>query len=850
MMPQLTATVLFALANLARPVPTAQPAAAAPGGNVPTLKQVMADPSWFARSPESASWLPGSNAVVWDQRREGVLGRHTYDRFIQTLDHLQPDKPPVMLDDASYSTTLPASGDWSPDRSRMVASHGGDLFLWTDDAGWTQLTRTVGSEWGAMFLADADRIAFRRDGRWVVRSGDGAERDAADVRFAEDPAEKEPKERDDLAEREHELFAFLRENEARDTLNEGVNRRRAGADTTNPPGPFYLDPKQRDAGRWLSPSGDWLLVAMTDRDSAHEPADQMPAYVTETGYVTTSRVRPKVGEEVEQAVAFVLLDLAGERVIGLPLDGLPGITDDPLAAIRAAAADRQGDNPRDTDGKEQAADDTESQPAQPVPDDGPDTDPDAEPDGEQAEPDAKPRPVSEWSVRWSDSGRHAAVMLGSHDNKDRWIVTVDTLAEPAVWTTAHHERDAAWIGSFNGFGFVPGTETLWFTSEQSGWGHLYVAQPGETPKALTEGPWEVRSVTAMSDGESFLARTNRGDRGVWEVERITMDGTVTPVTAMGGMVESFELSPDETRVLFTCSGLMDPPELFLTPIRGGEPARITDTDTDLYRSFDWVKPELVWVPSTHTEGAVHMRVYRPDPARYPGPRPIVVFAHGAGYLQFADRGWTENYYREHMFHTLLADRGILVIGPDFRHSAGYGRDWRAAVYRDMGEPELQDLDDCLAYAAAELGGDPEKVGIYGGSYGGFLTLMAMFLRPDTYDCGAALRSVADWRHYNHGWTSNVLDTPAVDPEPFDRCSPITHAEGLQGALLMCHGMLDNNVVAQGVVRLSQRLIELEKDDWELALYPAEAHGFEEPSGWLDEYRRILELFEENLLGPG
>jgi dipeptidyl aminopeptidase/acylaminoacyl peptidase len=226
---------------------------------------------------------------------------------------------------------------------------------------------------------------------------------------------------------------------------------------------------------------------------------------------------------------------------------------------------------------------------------------------------------------------------------------------------------------------------------------------------------------------------------------------------------------------------------------------------------------------------------------------VVIFAHGAGYLQFANKGWSDSYFREHMFHTLLTERGFIVLGPDFRHSEGYGRDWRTAVYRDMGEPELQDFDDCLAYAAERWNADLERVGIYGGSYGGFLTLMGLFLRPEVYDAGAALRSVTDWRQYSHGWTSNPLDTPQVDPEPFDRCSPISHAEKLEGALLMCHGLVDDNVVAQDVIRLSQRLIELEKTDWELALYPAEEHGFREPTGWLDEYRRILELFEERLL---
>lgn len=127
-----------------------------------------------------------------------------------------------------------------------------------------------------------------------------------------------------------------------------------------------------------------------------------------------------------------------------------------------------------------------------------------------------------------------------------------------------------------------------------------------------------------------------------------------------------------------------------------------------------------------------------------------------------------------------------------------------------------------------------------------MTLMAMFTAPGTFNSGAALRSVTDWAHYNHGYTSNILNTPAEDSIAYAKSSPIYHAEGLEGNLLMLHGMVDTNVHFQDVVRLSQRLIELEKENWELAVFPMENHGFVEASSWADEYRRIFDLFQKNL----
>jgi dipeptidyl aminopeptidase/acylaminoacyl peptidase len=145
-----------------------------------------------------------------------------------------------------------------------------------------------------------------------------------------------------------------------------------------------------------------------------------------------------------------------------------------------------------------------------------------------------------------------------------------------------------------------------------------------------------------------------------------------------------------------------------------------------------------------------------------------------------------------------------------------------------------------------LGLDGLRMGIYGGSYGGFLTLMALFQHPGSFKAGAALRSVTDWAHYNHGYTSNILNEPHTDTLAYRKSSPIWHAEGLQDQLLICHGMVDVNVHVQDVIRLSQRLIELGKKDWEMALYPIEDHAFIEPSSWTDEYRRILKLFEREL----
>jgi dipeptidyl aminopeptidase/acylaminoacyl peptidase len=231
-----------------------------------------------------------------------------------------------------------------------------------------------------------------------------------------------------------------------------------------------------------------------------------------------------------------------------------------------------------------------------------------------------------------------------------------------------------------------------------------------------------------------------------------------------------------------------------------------------------------------------------------GARPngaAVIFVHGAGYLHNVHNFWS-SYSREYMFNHYLASKGYVVLDIDYRGSAGYGRDWRTAIYRWMGGRDLADHVDGSRYLRKEYGIPAERVGIYGGSYGGFITLMALFTAPKEFGAGAALRSVTDWAHYNHGYTGRILNLPQDDTLSFRRSSPIFFAEGLEDPLVMLHGMVDTNVHYQDIVRLTQRLIELGKTNWELASYPVENHGFSRPDSWTDEYRRIFEIFERSL----
>ena len=437
-------------------------------------------------------------------------------------------------------------------------------------------------------------------------------------------------------------------------------------------------------------------------------------------------------------------------------------------------------------------------------------------------------------------------MLEAWDNKDRWLVTVDF--DNWRLQSQHRLHDDAWINyTFNDFGWFHNSHTLYYLSEESGYSHLYIKPLGGKARQLTQGNFEVSTPALTRDDGHFYFKANKKHPGIYEIYRLEVQsGQLQAMTDLNGMTD-FRLSPDENQLLLTYSSLTSPPELYLAPAQQKGPARrLTHTVSEAFEAIDWVVPDIVPVPSSHVDKPIYAKVYKPAGLFEGKPRRAVIFNHGAGYLQNSHLGWS-GYFREFMFHSLLASKGYVVMDMDYRGSKGYGRDWRTAIYRHMGKPEIEDLRDGVNWLVKNAHVDRQRVGTYGGSYGGFMTFMALFTAPDLFQAGAALRPVSDWAHYNQPYTSNILNTPAVDPVAYERSSPIYFAEGLEKPLLINAPMVDDNVFFQDVVRLVQRLIELEKTPWfETAIFPVEPHGFRQPSSWLDEYRRIYALFEREL----
>ncbi len=766
-----------------------------------SIDSIMRGPALVGYPPSGLRWSGDSQDLYFEWRRPGEDETSTWVLA-------RSSTTPRRLSEEERRLAPPVSGEWDRAGRRVLFVERGDIVL-IDTVARTreQITRTTAGESNPRWAKNETAVTFvSQNNLFLMPLDSGRIQQMTDVR----PRRREPREgasQTFVREQAEALIQFTRDAVAERKQSEEERKRQALP-------AFEISDRQGVADASLHPSGTWVFLLVVDRaDSAKVAA--VPNYVTESGYTEDLTTRVKVGDAQDRRRLAVLDVKAGTSVWA----------DDGFAGTKPPAPAAAGPS-----GGEPVAQTADAR---------------------------KPEPRA---VRWglpivSPDGALVVAVARSEDFKDRWIVALD----PASGTTRviDHLHDDAWIretggGRFGGSGvdWMPDGRTVWFLSERDGWMHLYTvdaAQPGAAAVQLTRGAFELSSASLTPDEQKFVfvsSEVHPGERHMYEVP--LGGGPPTRLTSMTGS-NIGTVSPDGRMLALIHSSASKPPEVFVMPYAAGAPMQqVTTTPTEEWRSYRWVEPQVVTF--TARDGVeVYARLFTPEMvgAKRDRSRAGVVFVHGAGYAQNAHKYWA-SYYREYMFDHLLASLGYVVLDVDYRASAGYGRDWRTAIYRHMGGKDLEDIVDGAAYLVKEHRVDPKRIGVYGGSYGGFITLMAMFTSPDTFAAGAALRPVTDWAHYNHPYTAAILNQPQDDPEAYKRSSPIYFADGLKGALLICHGLVDTNVHAQDSIRLAQRLIELRKTNWELALYPVENHGFEQETSWADEYRRILDLFETTL----
>ncbi len=747
-----------------------------------TIENIMRGPGLYGYEPTSVRWSPDGSRIYFQWKQASDPVLHPLDTYVVNRDGSGLRK----LTDDEARRVPPANASHTRDHRRLVWSFDGDIFL-ADGATTRQLTKTAEAETNPEFTQDEKRVAFTRGGNLYVLSLDTGmiEQMTEIVPFAAPPPAAAPT---------------------------GGRGGRGGAP---PPAAAGTEQRGTESQEFLKKQEKELLEIVRDR-----------AKLREENEAKRKKDHPRKPFQLQQRQVISRLDLCPDEkcVIALVTETANGAKPDNVPNYVTESAYTE-----DIPGRTNVGD-AENRARVAIIDST---------SGEVKWADAglQNREIQMQAPVWNEQGDKAFMVARATDNKDRWILALD--AATGKTRVLFTEHDDAWINQLGAqsTGWLKNGNEIYFVSERDGYAHLYkVSADGGDPKQLTFGKFEVSGVELSNDGSKFFGTTSEAGPGERHFYSMSVNGGArTQLTREAG-AHRVVLSPDEQHMADVYSYVNKPPELFI------DGKKITTSPAPDFADYAWQDVPIVQIPAR--DGAmVPAHFYKPANFRRGGP--AVIFVHGAGYTQNVHKYWSPNYAREYLFHHFLMEHGYMVLDMDYRASAGYGRDWRTAIYRHMGGKDLDDNVDGAKWLAAQ-GADPKRIGLYGGSYGGFITLMAMFTTPDVFAAGAALRPVTDWAHYNHGYTSNILNVPQKDEEAYRKSSPIYFADGLKGALLICHGMVDTNVFFQDSVRLIQRLIELKKENWSVAIYPVEDHGFVQPSSWTDEYKRIFQLFETNL----
>ncbi|RZK50640.1 MAG: S9 family peptidase [Pedobacter sp.] len=775
-----------------------------------TVEKIMRDPKWMGVSPSQFRWSADSKTIFFNWNPEQKVSDAKYQIKVG-------ETKPVLTDNATMEAAMAPNYLFNKDKSLSILEKSGDIYLVNMKTKLeTRLTNTVDREFGARFLVNNDIVYQKGDNlfQWVNGTGETIQR----THFLKGKRPSNPERTTTSAQNtwlrndQVELFDIIKKNNRGGQGSAGAQATRAqfmnmgarggmgaGLGSTSLQA-IYIEDKILGSLA-VSPDGRFVSYRLTSPATGNQNII-VPNYVTASGYTENIPGRTKVGENQSKSEYFIY-DGKKDSVYQVKQATIPGIKDLP---------DYLKDYPKEAEERKQKNLD---------------------------------RPVTLTGPIWNNSGSSGIMVATSADNKDLWILNLN--AENGELNLIDRQRDEAWIAGpgigARGINWIDDIK-FYFQSEATGYSHLYVYNTQTKAKTqLTKGEFEIQKVQLSNDKKHFYITANKEHPGITHFYKLPVTGgEMVQITSMKGG-NDVTMSPDEKWIAINYSYMNKPWELYIQANSPGAKAeQITKSTTAEFDSYAWREPDMVKFKNRHGDD-VYARVY---PAKNPDPnKPAVLFVHGAGYLQNVHFWWSQ-YFREYMFNNLLADNGYTVMDIDFTASSGYGRNHRTGIYRHMGGKDLSDHVDGVKYLVENYGVNPKNVGLYGGSYGGFITLMGLFTEPDVFKSGAALRSVTDWAHYNHGYTSNILNEPVNDPLAYKRSSPIYFAEKFKGNLLMAHGMVDVNVNFQDIVRLSQRLIELGKDNWELAVYPIEDHGFVEPSSWTDEYKRILKLFDNTL----
>jgi dipeptidyl aminopeptidase/acylaminoacyl peptidase len=456
------------------------------------------------------------------------------------------------------------------------------------------------------------------------------------------------------------------------------------------------------------------------------------------------------------------------------------------------------------------------------------------------------------AVAWTADGS----LLIEELSPDRKTRSIKTVGMDGGMRTIWSDFDPAWWSPTRGPATVvsPDGTTVAFFSDRTGWTHLYVAPtaPGATgqARALTSGSFTAGYPAWSPDSKRIAyghgAAGNQMERFVSIVD--VEAGRSEPVVTSRGTQIAPMFSPDGSHLLYQRASTEHSLDLYVVPSRlGAESLRLTDSMPEGLARRDLTIPVAVQFPSRVDGKPVPGTLLASTRLDRSTKHPAIVWIHGSGSDQNF-LGWHPGLYRMYYsMHQYLAQQGYVILTPDYRGSSGYDRDWATGNYLDLGGKDLLDVASGADYLKTLSYVDPNRIGVWGLSYGGFMTLQAMTVTPTLFRCAIDVAGVTDWAPRGGAWTIARLGTPSEHPDAYDRSAPVRHMARLERPLLILHGTADTNVAFHDSLALIDALVKLGKR-FETAIYPGEPHFFRRAHVLRDAWRRAEEFFDRYLKG--
>ena len=473
--------------------------------------------------------------------------------------------------------------------------------------------------------------------------------------------------------------------------------------------------------------------------------------------------------------------------------------------------------------------------------------------------------VADGDTRWIDIGTNPDMYIADMDfvdDREIWLTRLNRhqnrleilLADPATGASRVilADTDDAWVDAVVP-NWVRGGSQFVLQSERDGFNHLYLFdRSGQPVRQLTSGDWEVTAfhgiddnVGGTDDGQVAYVTTTRDGSHGRTTYRVGLDGGRPERLTQEDGTHRVQFSPTFSLFVDTYSRAGVPSVQTLHDADGGLIRTLADNAELMEKmaDLDLAAPEFITVPAADGTD-LNASIIKPRDFDATHRYPVLMYVYGGPGSQTVNDAWGGARY---LWHQLLAQQGYLVVSVDNRGTGARGREFKKQTYMNLGRLES---DDQIA-AARHLGTlpyvDGDRIGIWGWSYGGYMSSLSLFRGFNVFKAAIAVAPVTDWRLYDTIYTERFMRTPQENSSGYTSGSPNTHASKLSGNFLLNHGTGDDNVHSQNTTQLVQALQEADKQ-FDLRLYPNKTHSIAGGVTRVNLYRYMTSWLEENLKG--